>query len=174
MQYTGYIYMKFIDRTSWEDFVKNTKVGTDDKTFSFYDFVDDDKKGYQGNFLKSFEFFENGAKVSSKELSVKIGHFWNEREFEALADAFISKIGSCAVLLAYTTNLSVDKNVYMIYSVGRGKQTDYKFGKYADIQMEKDFSDMKKWLSTCCLSTEEKEFLKQFTSKRRKMTTEEK
>ena len=140
MQYTGYIYMKFIDRTSWEDFVKNTKVGTDDKTFSFYDFVDDDKKGYQGNFLKSFEFFENGAKVSSKELSVKIGHFWNEREFEALADAFISKIGSCAVLLAYTTNLSVDKNVYMIYSVGRGKQTDYKFGKYADIQMEKDFS----------------------------------
>ena len=166
MQYSGTIYVKFKEREPWEKTVKDFKMTNDGKTVCLYDFVTDDgtpqADGMFGNFSKSFEFFSNGAHISAEELSIELDEGWNEDNLETLADMFIKAVGSEAVILAYTFNLSTDPYVYMIYSVGGEKHTEYKSGRAAERQENRNISDIEEWLKDCSLSAEEKEFLGQF------------
>lgn len=166
MQYSGTIYVKFKEREPWEKTVKDFKMTNDGKTACLYDFVTDDgtpqADGMFGNFSKSFEFFSNGAHISAEELSIELSECWDEYNLETLADMFIGAVGSEAVILACSTCLNVDSNVYMIYSVGGEKHTEYKSGGDAEYQDGIEISDIEEWLSECDLSAEEKEFLEQF------------
>lgn len=166
MQYSGSIYVKFKEREPWEKTVKDFKMTRDGKTVCLYDFVTDDGTpqagGMFGNFTKSFEFFSNGAHISAEELSIELGECWDEDNLETLADMFIKAVGSEAVILAYTFNLSTDPYVYMVYSVGGEKHTEYKSDGAAEYQDSIEISDIEAWLSECDLSAEENEFLEQF------------